>query len=55
MTALPDSRERRRKSAAIDVAAAVYDGLRRQVEHPEIEQVDRLRRLRAGTPFALRA
>jgi hypothetical protein len=55
MATVPDSQERRRTSAAIDVAAANYDGMCRQLEHPEIEQVDRLRRLRAGTPSALRA
>jgi hypothetical protein len=52
MATVPDSRERRRTSAAIDVAAAEYDGVRRQLEHPEIERVDRLWFL-AGTPFAL--
>ena len=55
MTTVPDSQERRRKSAAIDVAATEYDGMLRQLEHPEIEQTDRLRRFLAGTPSALRA
>jgi hypothetical protein len=50
---VPDSRGRQRTSAAIDVAAAECDGLRRQLEHSDIEQVDRLRRLLAGTPSAL--
>jgi hypothetical protein len=52
MATVPDSQERRRTSAAIDVAAAECDGVRRQLEHPEIERVDRLRFL-AGTPSAL--
>jgi hypothetical protein len=55
MAAVSDSQARRRTSAAIDVAAAECDGMRRQLEHPEIEQVDRLRRFVAGTPSALRA
>ena len=55
MATVPDSQERRRTSAAIDAAAAEYDGMRPQLEHPEIEQVDRLRRLLAGMPSALRA
>jgi hypothetical protein len=54
MATVSDSQERRRTSAAIDVAAAECDGMRRQLEHPEIEQVDRLRRFLAGTPCALR-
>jgi hypothetical protein len=41
MATVPDSQERQRTSAAIDVAAPGYDGMRRQLEHPEIEQVDR--------------
>ena len=53
MTTVPDSQERRRKSAAIEVAAAEHDGMRRQLEHPDIERVDRLRRFLAGTPSAL--
>jgi hypothetical protein len=56
MATVPDSQERQRTSAAIVVAAAAgYDGMRRQLEHPEIEQVDRLQRFLAGTPSALRA
>jgi hypothetical protein len=55
MATVPDSQTRRRTSAVIDVAAAKCDGMCRQLEHPEIEQVDRLRRFRAGTLFALRA
>jgi hypothetical protein len=55
MATVPDSQTRRRTSPAIDVAAAKCDGMRRQLEHPEIEQVDRLRRFLAGTPSALRA
>jgi hypothetical protein len=55
MATVPDSQERQRTSAAIDAAAPGYDGMRRQLEHPEIEQVDRLRRFLAGTPSALRA
>jgi hypothetical protein len=54
MATVPDSQTRRRTSPAIDVAAAECDGMRLQLEHPEIERVDRLRRLRAGTPSALR-
>jgi hypothetical protein len=50
-----DSQTRRRTSPAIDVAASKCAGMRRQLEHPEIEQVDRLRRFLAGTPSALRA
>jgi hypothetical protein len=52
MATVPDSQERRRTSAAIDVAAAECDGMRRQLEYLEIERVDRLRFL-AGTPSAL--
>jgi hypothetical protein len=53
MAAVPEGQERRRASAAIDVAAAICDGMRRQFEHPEIEQVDRLR-FPAGTSSVLR-
>jgi hypothetical protein len=53
MATVPDSQERRRTSAAIDVAAAECTGMRRQLDNPDIEQVDRLRFL-AGTPSALR-
>jgi hypothetical protein len=52
MATVPDSQERRRTSAAIDVAAAECDGMRRQLEYRDIERVDRLRFL-AGTPSAL--
>jgi hypothetical protein len=55
MATVPDSQERQRTLAAIVATAAGYDGMRRQLEHPEIEQVDRLRRFRAGTPSGLRA
>jgi hypothetical protein len=40
---------------AVDVVAAEYDGMRRRLEYPELEQVDRLPRLLAGMPSALRA
>ncbi len=40
-------------SAPTDVAAAICDGMRRLFEHPEIEQVDRLR-FPARTPSVLR-
>jgi hypothetical protein len=53
MATVPDSQARRRKSAAIDVAAEECDGVRRQLEYLEIEQVDRLRRFPAGTLSAL--
>jgi hypothetical protein len=54
METVSDSQARRRTSAAINVAAAKCDGMRRQLVYPEIEQVDRLRRFLAGMPSALR-
>jgi hypothetical protein len=55
MATVPDSQQRRRPPAAVDVGAAECDSMCRRLEHPEIERVDWLRRFLAGMPSALRA
>jgi hypothetical protein len=37
-------------SPLIEVNAEEHDGMRRQLEHPDAEQVDRLRRFLTATP-----
>jgi hypothetical protein len=42
-------------SPLIEVAAEEHDGMRRQLEQPDAEQVERVRRFVAATPSPRRA
>lgn len=57
MATAPDvpQHEQTRGSALMGVSAEEHDGMRRQLEQPDVEQVERLRRFLAATPSPRRA
>jgi hypothetical protein len=50
-----EQQEQEHISALVEVSAEELEGMRRQLEHPEPEQVERVRRFLAATPSPPRA